>query len=66
MIYITGDIHSEPSRFSAKHLQLQDISRTATDTVIICGDFGLVWNDIQPSFYRALTIHFIGCLMNNL
>ena len=45
MIYITGDIHGDVGRFSADNLLRQGIVLTAEDTVIICGDFGLVWCD---------------------
>ena len=39
MIYITGDTHAEFHRFSQK-----TFSATAEDYVIICGDFGGVWD----------------------
>lgn len=40
MIYITGDIHGELSRFKAKELK----KLKKGDTLIICGDFGFVWD----------------------
>lgn len=44
MIYITGDIHGDPnSRFSVKEFPEQK-QMTKEDYVIICGDFGLVWD----------------------
>jgi predicted phosphodiesterase len=44
MIYITGDIHGDPnSRFSTKFFPEQK-QMTKEDYVIICGDFGLVWD----------------------
>jgi hypothetical protein len=45
MIYVTGDIHGDVQRFSVANLLRQGIVLTAEDTVIICGDFGLVWYD---------------------
>lgn len=40
MVYITGDVHGEWERFKAK-----DIRRLkAGDTLIICGDFGFIWD----------------------
>ena len=39
MIYVTGDTHAEFHRFSQKVF-----SATAEDYVIICGDFGGVWD----------------------
>lgn len=43
MIYITGDIHADPSRFATDCFPEQK-EMTKDDYVIICGDFGLVWN----------------------
>lgn len=44
MIFITGDIHGEPSRFSVDNFPEQK-EMTKNDYVIITGDFGLVWNN---------------------
>ena len=45
MIYITGDTHGNVTRLSMDNFPEQ---KTFTDQnknyVIICGDFGLVWN----------------------
>ena len=43
MIYITGDCHSDFTRFSTKKFPVQK-DMTKNDYVIICGDFGGVWN----------------------
>lgn len=43
-IYITGDIHGDPRRLSAKHFPPQSYM-TKDDYVIILGDFGLVWSE---------------------
>ncbi len=43
MVYITGDMHGDQNRFNTKEIkQLQP-----GDTLIICGDFGFVWEDNQ-------------------
>ena len=42
MIYITGDCHAEVKRFSMGIFPEQK-EMTKEDFVIICGDFGLVW-----------------------
>ncbi len=42
MIYITGDTHGEFGRFSMKNFKEQK-EMTRDDYVIICGDFGGVW-----------------------
>lgn len=42
MIYITGDIHGDPSKLSSDIFPEQK-EMTKDDYVIICGDFGLIW-----------------------
>lgn len=42
-VWITGDIHGNPNRFSVDNFPEQK-EMTKDDYVIICGDFGLVWN----------------------
>ena len=46
MIYITGDIHGDPRRFSADNF-LEQKEMTRDDFVIILGDFGLIWSNEQ-------------------
>ncbi len=41
MIYITGDMHGETQRLTANTLKMLN----ENDTLIICGDFGFVWDD---------------------
>ena len=43
MIFVTGDIHAEPERFSMKNFPQQQ-EMTRNDYLVICGDFGLVWD----------------------
>ena len=43
MIYITGDCHSNFERFNTRNFPEQK-EMTKDDYVIICGDFGGVWN----------------------
>ena len=43
MIYVTGDIHGNPVRLNTENFPEQK-EMTKDDYVIICGDFGLVWN----------------------
>ena len=40
MIFITGDIHGDLSRF--KHPMLRKLKKN--DALIICGDFGFIWD----------------------
>lgn len=48
MIYITGDTHSDFSRFTEKNFPIQS-EMTKDDYVIICGDFGGVWTSEEES-----------------
>lgn len=42
-VWITGDIHGNPQRFSTDNF-LEQKEMTKDDVVIILGDFGLVWD----------------------
>ena len=44
-IYITGDIHGKPERLSNKRLKLFGLELNNWDIVIVCGDFGILWNE---------------------
>lgn len=41
MIYVTGDIHGDKDRLSKTSLGMLN----AGDTLIVCGDFGFIWNN---------------------
>lgn len=41
MIYVTGDTHGDINRF--KDAQMKKLR--GSDTLIICGDFGFIWDD---------------------
>lgn len=43
MVYVTGDCHGDFRRFSTKNFPEQK-EMTRDDTVIVCGDFGCIWN----------------------
>lgn len=43
MIFVTGDIHGDPRRFSSDSFAEQK-ETTKDDYVVVLGDFGLVWN----------------------
>ncbi len=49
MIYITGDMHGEYKRFEDRRLK----KLTEEDKLIICGDFGFVW-DNSPEERKTL------------
>lgn len=48
MIYITGDIHGSPERLGM-HSFYEQKEMTRDDIVIICGDFGMVWEESGES-----------------
>lgn len=48
MIYITGDCHADFTRFNTENFPEQS-EMTKDDYVIICGDFGGVWNKDEES-----------------
>ena len=48
MIYITGDTHSDFSKFTEENFPIQS-EMTKDDYVIICGDFGGVWTFEEES-----------------
>lgn len=43
MIYITGDIHGDFSRFKSPLLR----KLKKNDALIVCGDFGFIWEGTQ-------------------
>ncbi len=62
IIYITGDTHGEHARFTGA----QERSWTVEDTIIVCGDFGYIFEDsvVERSFLddlaqRPYTICFV-------
>lgn len=50
MIFITGDTHGDFSRFNTKNFKKQK-NLTRKDYVIVCGDFGGVWDDSKEEKY---------------
>ncbi len=48
MIYITGDTHSDFTRFTEDRFPMQS-EMTKNDYVIICGDFGGIWTFEEES-----------------
>ena len=48
-IFITGDIHSDPRRFSVKSFPAQK-NMDKSDVVIITGDFGLIWKESETGY----------------
>ena len=59
MIYFTGDCHSEFSRFGIDKFTIQN-EMTKNDYVIICGDFGGVWNYLVESTYEKYWLDWLN------
>ena len=48
MLFVTGDIHARPfPRLDVASFYEQKETKQDTDFVIICGDFGLVWDETE-------------------
>ena len=59
MIYITGDTHSDFTRFSADKFPIQK-EMTKNDYLIICGDFGGVWNYLVENSYEKYWLDWLN------
>ena len=59
MIYITGDCHSDFSRFDIDKFTIQK-EMTKNDYIIICGDFGGVWNYLVESTYEKYWLDWLN------
>ena len=59
MIYLTGDCHSDFSRFDIDKLTIQN-EMTKDDYIIICGDFGGVWNYLVESTYEKYWLDWLN------
>lgn len=60
MIYITGDCHQNFMKFSTKNFPEQK-EMTKEDYVIICGDFGGVWNKDEESKEETKLMDWLDC-----
>lgn len=53
MIYITGDCHNSFRRFTKKRRNELPFELTEGDYIIVCGDFGLCWEDNDEFKYNC-------------
>lgn len=60
MIYITGDCHRNFERFNRSIFPEQE-KMTKDDYVIICGDFGGVWNKDSESDEETMLLDWLDC-----
>ena len=54
MIYISDDIHGNPSRSEPASLRERGMAIEANDYIIICGDFGLIWGGRHAQMHRKM------------
>ena len=59
MIYITGDTHSDFTRFTEDQFPIQS-EMTKNDYVIICGDFGGVWTFEEESHREKEALNWLN------
>ena len=66
MIYVTGDTHGDITRF--KDPQMKKLKKG--DTLIICGDFGFIWDnskkekaDLKKLLSNDLQLHLLMAVM---
>lgn len=59
MVYITGDIHGDYARFHSPKLK----KLRKNDTLIVCGDFGFIWDGSKK---ESKTLKKIGKLRYNV
>ena len=59
MIYITGDTHSDFSKFDIDKFPIQS-EMTKDDYIIICGDFGGVWTFEEESSIEKANLYWLN------
>ena len=59
MIHITGDTHSDFAKFSTDKFPIQK-EMTKNDYIIICGDFGGIWNYLLESTYEKYWLNWLN------
>ncbi len=59
MIYVTGDCHGDIEKLDPKAFPMQN-EMTKDDYVIICGDFGLIWNYENESAYEKRYLDWLN------
>ena len=60
MIYITGDCHQDYGRFNTRNFPEQK-KMTGENYVIICGDFGGVWNKDKEDKEETTLMDWLDC-----
>lgn len=60
MIFVTGDCHGNFERFNTRVFPEQK-EMTKEDFVIVCGDFGGVWNKKEESREETMLLDWLDC-----
>ena len=60
MIYITGDCHRNFERFNTRNFPEQK-EMTKDDYVLICGDFGGIWNKDTENKEETWLLDWLDC-----
>ena len=58
MVFVTGDCHGEFNKFSTSSFPEQK-SMSKNDIVIICGDFGGIWDKDKDSSYESYWLSWL-------
>ena len=61
MIYVTGDTHQNFKRFTKQGRKRFPYNFSKDDYVIICGDFGGVWNKDKESKQETMLMDWLDC-----
>ena len=64
MVYITGDCHGDFRRFTKRQLVKLPFVLSEDDFVIVCGDFGLLWEKSKEFEYITSWYDTIGIRKN--
>ena len=60
MIWVTGDIHGDPSRLSSRSFDEQEFFEKQDEIfLIILGDFGLVWNREKENSHEKWWLNWL-------
>ena len=58
MIYVTGDCHGDFRKFSTDSFPEQK-EMTKDDIVIVCGDFGAIWDSDGMSRFESYWLNWL-------
>ena len=59
MIYVTGDTHGDETRFK----QFKKLFPKRRDHLLVCGDFGFVWDGSEKEKKRLARLEHLDCMI---